>query len=97
MCFFAMEDARLLTLFVTAGSPQADHHVLQASAVADALGCTLRVVDVRAERDEAARANVQITPTLLLGEGATPHRVVGDLSDRDAVVEQLRLPLLATR
>lgn len=49
------------------------------------------VIDVRRHPDQAETANILITPTLVRETPAPPRRVVGDLSDTEAVLFGLDL------
>ncbi len=86
------------TLFVSGASALAARAIANARRLCD-LHCSgnyrLSVVDIHEDASSLLTKNVLVTPTLVKSLPLPVRRVVGDLSQRDKVVDALDLP--ATR
>lgn len=84
-----------LTLFVSGASALAARAIANARRLCD-LHCNgnyhLSVVDIHEDASSLLTYNLLATPTLVKTLPGPPRRVVGDLSQRDKVVEALDLP-----
>lgn len=84
-----------LTLFVSGASALAARAIANARRLCD-LHCNgnyhLSVVDIHEDAGSLLAYNLLATPTLVKTLPSPPRRVVGDLSQRDKVVEALDLP-----
>ena len=84
-----------LTLFVSGASALAGRAIANARRLCD-LHCNgnyhLSVVDIHEDPGSLLTYNLLATPTLVKTTPGPPRRVVGDLSQRDRVVEALDLP-----
>ena len=84
-----------LTLFVSGASALAARAIANARRLCE-LHCdgryTLSVVDIHEDPSSLITSNLLVTPTLIKTKPGLARRVVGDLSQRDKVVEALDLP-----
>lgn len=58
--------------------------------------CLIEIVDVRKEPDQAEKDKILATPTLIFQHKTRPRRVIGDLSNREKVLEALGIDNIAT-
>jgi KaiB domain len=83
----------VLLLYVSANSPACAKAIQTLSNLLRNLPpqyAQLSIVDVALNIDAAARDRVIFTPTLMCGSGLPRVRVIGDLSNREVLVELLQ-------
>jgi circadian clock protein KaiB len=83
-----------LTLFVTGQSPRSRRAVANLRALCDGLGdrCELTVIDVLERPQVAEDERILATPTVIRRRPLPLRRVIGDLSDREKLIQWLELP-----
>lgn len=82
-----------LVLYVSANSPACAKAIHTLNGLFQHLPASyarLSIVDVELNVDAAARDRVIFTPTLMCGRGVPRVRVIGDLSNREVLMELLQ-------
>ena len=86
-------------LYVAASSPNTRRAIDNLHALCSAAGhprYELKIIDVLREPRRALTDGIVVAPTLVKVAPAPVRTIVGDLSDRDAVLATLALPASAT-
>ena len=80
--------AHQLTLFISGDTTNARAALLNVERLCERVsgGCLVDVIDVKADPDLAEADRVIATPMLISRHTERPQRVVGDLSDLEAVI-----------
>jgi circadian clock protein KaiB len=86
----------IFKLYITGQTPRSERALANLRQICDdALGSNyeLVIIDVLEQPHLAEEDRVMVTPTLIKLVPPPPRRVLGDLSDRERVLSELRVPL----
>lgn len=89
-----MSEPILLTLYIAGSSPRSERAIrnitqIRMSYLGEA--CDIQIIDVLQVPDQAEKARILATPTLVREQPLPERRIIGDLSDTAQVLKALNI------
>lgn len=92
-----MNSKLLLRLYVTGRTPRSQRAITAVRELCQQElqgACDVEIIDVLEQPHLAEAEKVMATPTLIKRVPPPPRRIIGDLSDRQKVIDGLDLPVM---